>query len=70
MRGFRWFIKYGVWKAYEPNEETYPTLEECEKAIYPVYREGAGIDEVEDDGDCVTFVRNVQPATIQYYEEG
>lgn len=69
MKGFRWFIKFGVWKAYEPNDITYPTLEECEQAIYPEYKDGAGIDEVDSDDGIVTFVRHVRPATIQYYEE-
>ena len=68
MRGFRWFIKIGVWTAYEPNEDTYSTLEECENAIYPEYKEGAGIDEVEDTDGFVKVIRNIRPATIHYQD--
>lgn len=68
MRGFRWFIKIGVWTAYEPNEATYPTLEECENAIYPEYKEGAGIDEVEVTEGIVKVIRHIKSATIHYQE--
>ena len=72
--GYRWFIKFG-WGSYEPQECTYPTLDEAKSAMAE-YLKGSkiplsacGIDLVEDDDECIEVVERVVEPTETYYED-
>ena len=51
MIGFRWSVM-----DYEPHEKTFVSYEECEKDIYPQYKEIAEISLCEDDGFMITEI--------------
>ena len=72
-KGYRWFIEVGC-EEYEPEECTYPTLEETKTAMKK-YLEGSkiplsacGIDLVENDDGCIEVLERVVKPTETYYE--
>ena len=72
--GYRWFIKFGC-GLYEPQERTYPTLDEVKSAMADYLADSdiplsaCGIDLVEDDDGCIEVVERVIDPTETYYED-
>ena len=72
--GYRWFIKFGC-GLYEPQEHTYPTLEEVKSAMADYLTDSdiplfaCGIDLVGDDDGCIEVIERVVEPTETYYED-
>ena len=74
ITGYRWFVKFGC-GLYEPQERTYPTLDEVKSAMADYLTDSdislsaCGIDLVEDDDGCIEVVERVVNPTETYYED-
>lgn len=63
MKGYRWYINFASGQ-YEPQEETFPTLEQAQNAmeeyLSPAFpRAACGIDKVEDDDGCIEVLEHI-----------
>lgn len=71
--GYRWFIKLSC-ELYEPQEQTYPTLDKVKSAMIDYLADSniplsaCGIDFVEDDDGCIWVAERVVDPTETYYE--
>lgn len=68
--GFIWSVNF--WHGYyQPTEEVFPTMEECEESIaeYSQYpRECICIQKAEEDDGWVTVLETIKEATEEYAE--
>ena len=72
ITGYRWFIKFAR-GLYEPQERTYPTLDEAKSAMADYLADSkiplsaCGIDLVEDDDGCIEVIERAVDPTETYY---
>lgn len=67
MVGYRWFILMSN-GFYEPQEFTYPSIESCENAVDPDYKDGFyGISKVRDDEGIITVIENIVEPKKMFY---
>lgn len=60
MQGFRFYYKDVLNQPYEPEDKTYCTQKECERAAQEYnYLGTPHLDLVEDDDGCITILKHI-----------